>query len=306
MLGNDDKMEKLLDLLLKLVPVWIAFLAIAFGYLVYLFKKATSEFILLSKQQAEYYKERFEIVDKSTVVFRRVINQQEKEIQSLEERVKGLIDNVSENRSNAADLAIEEINSFSQSIEKILKLQETTIDLMKIGVVGPEKQSYTDSIKRMRMELKEDISKQAVTLSKRRDLSRYPIKCVNLIDSKELVKDLQKNGYTASIYEPKEPFGKSEDHLAIWLGERIPVEIACQAIVIARSRWEWLKYIVLSGDYSKPPDYIHNEIFFGGATLTVLECQVNEWTDEDFAKLQGSLSLEDLHELVRAHYKKPL
>lgn len=299
-------LEKLLELLLKLVPVWIAFLAIAFAYLIYLFKKASNEFISINKQQAAYLKDRFEVVDKSTVVFTRVIDQQEKEIKSLEQRVQGLTERVSENRSTVADLGVEEISSFSQSIEKVLKLQETTIDLMRSNTIRPESQDYADSIQHMRKELAKDLSKQVVKLSKKRDLSRYPIKCTNLIYSGELVQELKKSGFTASIHEPQRPLGKPEDHVAIWLGTRIPVEIACQAITIARSRWPWLKYIEIPGDYSDPPDYVNDELYFGGATSTVLERQHKEWTDEDFAKLQGELTLKEFHDLVRAHYVKPV
>lgn len=309
-------MEKLLDILADLVPVWVAFLAIAFGYLVYLFRKASKEFISLGEKQAEYLRDRVDVVDKATTIFSRTIDQQEKEISKLTDRLRKLDTYVDESRGVATEQAIREIKTLERTITNVAKLQEALIALLGADI------SKFPEISQLRLNIEENLQEDIPSVIRSRDLSLYRIKASNCEGARAMVEKSREHGFTASIYlgpylekesleeEEREALEKSlpvdvvSEHEAIWVGSRIPPKVAVQAISIGVKHWPFLKYVHLSSDKSpEAPDYIHSELYFGGSTATATErFHLRPWGAQDFKNLSQEMSLKEFHAYIRNFY----
>src|SRR6185437_357172 len=94
-----------LDWLAKLLPLWAVVGLVGFGYLVILLKRASDRFAELAATQATFMKERVEVVDKSTTIFQRTIEQQEKEVKRLTDQVLKLTQELQNVRTTDARLA---------------------------------------------------------------------------------------------------------------------------------------------------------------------------------------------------------
>lgn len=309
--------EKALEILASLVPLWVAFLAIAFGYLIYLFKRVSNELISLSEKQAEYLRDRVEVVDKTTNIFSRTIDQQEKEIEKLTTRLKKLDTYVDESRGLAAVQAIQEVKVLGSAIGNVAKLQETMIELLRNDI------SKLPRVSQLRTEIEENLRKDIPRAIRSRDLSLYRTDVSNVEGGRELVQKLRAMGYTAAIYftgvhrsadqEEEEkllksfPPTSSEAHQAIWLGSRVPPKVAVPAILTATKHWPFLRNVHLSEDSpDDPPDYVHSMIYFGGSTNTAtMDYRLLAWTDEDFARLDPDMNVPEFHAYVRRFYPQP-
>ena len=130
------------------------------------------------------------------------------------------------------------------------------------------------------------------------------ISVVNMFDSISLLELLKNNGFNVEIYEAdQEPLSKHSEQECIWVGSNIPPTIAVFAIKLAVSIWPHLKYIHLSNDGEEgPPDYVHNQLFFGGSTKTAKEYGIREWSIDEIAELDESMDLERFHLAIRQKY----
>lgn len=300
-------MDKVLELLRELMPAWAALATLAIGYLVYLFKKASDKFISLADKQAEYLRDRFEVVDKSTTIFSRTIEQQEKEIDKLTKQIGRLSNELEDTRRVSTERAIDELNLLAGTIHKVAQGQELLFELINRGQLSSE---ATSQITEVRAEIAENLEEEVPRAIRLRDRSIYPIKTANLEDAQALIGEFEQRGFTAEIYrvyEEADEMGDEEkdtpeNSKAIWLGSNVPSVIAVEAIEIAVRHWPFLRYVHLSAD-SSGPDYINSEIFFGGATQTAEGMyHLRPWTESDFEGLRQDMSLAELHKYVRERY----
>ncbi|GEM_PF-2243153 len=91
------------------------------------------------------------------------------------------------------------------------------------------------------------------------------------------------------------------DAQGIWLGKNVPPEIAVPAIKLAVKEWSFLRYVLLSD--SNAPDFVHDEIYFGGSTRLINSYQLKRWSDDDFNSLQPTMKPAHLHNIVKGFYK---
>jgi hypothetical protein len=133
---------------------------------------------------------------------------------------------------------------------------------------------------------------------------RFQIEIADAEDAKQVLRVLRKKGFRASIYESGLPTSHSRGQsAAIWIGYRVPASVVVPAIKAAIKVWQQLRYIHISSDSkSDPPDYIHDEIFFGGSTNTAEEYGLKPWTKAEVEGLSEGLTISELHNLVRSKY----
>lgn len=76
-------MDKVFQILQELVPIGVAALIAVSVYFFKVFKDLSDKVTKVAQQQAEYMKERVESVDKTTAIFERTVQHQEKELKRL-------------------------------------------------------------------------------------------------------------------------------------------------------------------------------------------------------------------------------
>jgi hypothetical protein len=130
----------------------------------------------------------------------------------------------------------------------------------------------------------------------------------NFDKSIKFIELLSNKGYSANIYKPQRGGIKGSleysDHETIWLGRKVNPSFATEIIKIAVNFFPHLKYIYISGDKNDvdPPDYVHNQIYVGGATSTAKGYKLKEIPTKEILKLDNSVSRERLHSFIRNYY----
>jgi hypothetical protein len=95
------------------------------------------------------------------------------------------------------------------------------------------------------------------------------------------------------------------NHEAIWIGTRVPPRVALLVIKSVLDIWSHLKYMHLSSDGTDfPPDYIHDQLYLGGATSTAKRYGLQPWSTEQIKAIPDSITIDEFHKLVRAKYAK--
>lgn len=143
-----------------------------------------------------------------------------------------------------------------------------------------------------------------------REIITHQISVSNIENAVKIVEILRSLGFNAEIYGesvPSEmlPRGnyKKIDHEAIWIGSRIPPRVVLLAIKSVIDLWPHLKYIHLSSDTaSSPPDYIHDQIYLGGATITAKEYGLQPWLPQQIKVIPDDIKIEEFHKLIRSKY----
>jgi hypothetical protein len=298
--------DKLLDTLAKLVPAGAAIAIVAFLYLVVLFKRVSDRFIELSAKQAEFLKERIEVVDKASVIFTRAIEQQEKEIHNLKGALETVSVELTQTRTTLTDRSVEEVTAIGETVRQVLRLQEATLGAIETRSDNARGAREQKALVDRSRELAELLEAAIPKLIERRDLSRHPMQFVDLEGAEALVTELQLFGFAASIYKTpvlgQDAGPKPDDHEAIWVGKRVPPDLALGAIAVVRSRWPFLKYIHISGDLDEhPPDHMHSLLFFGGATSTAKRYGLQPWLDSDISQIPTT-SVEEFRSAICTHY----
>ncbi|MFZ0785573.1 MAG: hypothetical protein WAN97_06575 [Candidatus Acidiferrales bacterium] len=133
----------------------------------------------------------------------------------------------------------------------------------------------------------------------------YSIDVTNLPGAIKVVEALRKLGLQARIYRPEDGVLEVDRsaHAAIWLGSRVPPTLAIPVIKKAVELWPHLRYIHLSTDGdTQPPEEIHDQIYIGGSTATAKRYQLGKWTGGEIQNLPDTLTIGELHALVRAKY----
>ncbi|HCE1808773.1 TPA: hypothetical protein NGS39_004459 [Vibrio parahaemolyticus] len=137
--------------------------------------------------------------------------------------------------------------------------------------------------------------------------SNFLVSLLNTPSAMALSQKLKARGYNVEIYESPSPF-TTEVHTSlsgqegIWLGSRIPAREAINAIQLVLNDWSELKYIHLSMDGGDPPDYVHEQIFFGGSNKVVERYNLKPWTLKELMNLSPEISDEEFHRKIREKY----
>jgi hypothetical protein len=134
--------------------------------------------------------------------------------------------------------------------------------------------------------------------------SEYLASLSRLPRANEVVKSLKEIGFATEVFDKcSHTDGAPENHESIWIGSRIPASAAIQSIKNVVKIWPHLKYLHLSTDGDEiPPDRIHNQIYFGGASRTARAYGLKPWTVDEIEKLQDELSQQQFHKLIREKY----
>src|ERR1051325_2724951 len=186
-------MNLFLEWLSKLMPVWAAVGLVGFGYLVILIKRASDRFLDIATAQATFMRERVDVVDKSTVIFQRTIDQQEKEVKHLTEQLSKLRVELQTVRETEARLSMSELKLISSGMERLLEAQEAIEVAVRTSVALPPSKLIND-------ELRSDIEKAI----RARDLSIYPVSVAPMPGAEEFVETMREAGFAASIYHVSE------------------------------------------------------------------------------------------------------
>lgn len=135
----------------------------------------------------------------------------------------------------------------------------------------------------------------------------FLISVVNAVGGVELVETLKNEGfnaevYTASLSEQDDVRGNLGKNEGIWIGNRVDPKYAVRAIKIAVAHWPELKYLHVSADDVEPPDYVHDQMFFGGATSAARRYGLKAWSVDELSQLDESMTMEEFHAAVRRRY----
>lgn len=125
------------------------------------------------------------------------------------------------------------------------------------------------------------------------------VSILNFPKARFLTNRLERKKYTTEIYEDEKDFGMNfKDNSAIWLGYKFPFAKAKEIILMAKEQFPHLSYIDYSNNVSKPPSYIHQQIFIGGATKTAKERGVKPLKEKDWIKLSQIETAEDFERFI--------
>lgn len=133
-----------------------------------------------------------------------------------------------------------------------------------------------------------------------------------LSGSRNFANRLRKLGYSVEVWNAPDDLSLDEDnddHSAIWLGTKVPLNVAKNVISLAYKEYPYLKYIHLSSDDKEtvPPAYVHEQIFIGGSTETAkVRYKIREFNADDFKKINDCKSIRSLHNFIRTFYQKVL
>ena len=300
--------DKLLESLAKLVPVGVAIAIVAFIYLVILFKRVSERFIELNQKQAEFLKDRVDVIDKTSVVFTRTIDQQEKEIRKLRTELDSVNVALTQTRSTLTDRSIEEVKAIGDVVQQVLKLQAATLEVVTVRQGGGSIEAHQTALLERNIAITQSLDVEIPKLVERRDFSRYRVMVTKMKGADQLVIDLSSLGLSVSVYE--RPFGNQEGERydinqqeSIWIGKHVPPEIAIPAIAVALRNWPFLKYIHISGDRgdSAPPSE-YDSLYFGGSTHTATKhFGLTPWKPTEIGQLSAT-TISDFHDTLRSHY----
>jgi hypothetical protein len=124
--------------------------------------------------------------------------------------------------------------------------------------------------------------------------------------ARKVLKAMTDLGFKTSIDKSSMDDGRDfrafEDHEAIWLGVNIPATTALTIIKKAVNVWPHLKYIHLSSDCDGPPEYVHWQIYLGGANSAAVDrYHLKPWTIEEINELEEK-DIADFHKDIRSKY----
>ncbi len=290
-------METILKVLSELIPLWAAIAVGGLAYLIILIRRTSERFLEIANKQIEFMKDRVDVVDKSTTIFERTIERQEKEVKGLNEQVARLTSQLQSTRETEARLSISELKVFESGIQQIsdsqASLQRMLLD-MKPALQPPE---IEFNIKQVRNEIAHAI--------RSRDLSRFQVTVSPIDGADEFVREINAAGFSGQVYEAHSDLESSHSaHRAIWLGERVPYDIAISIIKLAKESFPHLDFIHLSGEGGNEPMESWYEVYIGGATSSAVGfLNLLPWSDENFERLCSAQSDSELHSLVRSNYR---
>jgi hypothetical protein len=140
-------------------------------------------------------------------------------------------------------------------------------------------------------------------------IARHRVDISSIERADDVLGALRRLGFQADIYRSElqefqpEGYESKSQHAAIWVGSRVPPRVAILAIKTVVRIWPHLRYVHLSGDGpEETPDYVHDQMYFGGATSTARGYDLQRWTAEEIEAIPDDPSSGKFHELIRAKY----
>lgn len=125
-------MDTLFQLLKDILPLEIAGLIVVFLYFIKVFKDMSGEFVKISQQQAEYMKQRVESVDKTTSIYERTVQHQERDLKRMYELNDKMKQELVERKDEAVSSLDNQLNEIVKSIEEIKKDKLSNAELKKM------------------------------------------------------------------------------------------------------------------------------------------------------------------------------
>ena len=135
-----------------------------------------------------------------------------------------------------------------------------------------------------------------------------PVHVSNVPNANQLISALNDNGIEAEIYKSIAVISTAnnsvESHKAIWIGRDVNISFVKDVLKIAYENMPHLEYIHISGDLSdnNPPDYVHRQIFIGGATSTAKRYGLIPFSKSDFLALLNIKIASEFYDFIRTHY----
>ncbi len=147
-------MSELLKLLKDFLPLEIAALIVIFIYFLKVFKDISNDFVDLAKQQAEYMKERVDSVDKTTGIFERTVDHQEKDLKRLYDINEQMKQELESKKNQTVSRLDEQMDEVVRGLEDIRRdkisheeMEKLKADLAKAKADATEE--YTHAIQRL-------------------------------------------------------------------------------------------------------------------------------------------------------------
>jgi hypothetical protein len=126
----------------------------------------------------------------------------------------------------------------------------------------------------------------------------------NFANAKSFVSLLTKKNYLTKIYESSRDTSLFETHESIWVGKNIEPSEVIEVIKEAINFYPHFKYLHLSGDGGEdPPEYVHNQMYIGGATSAAKRYKVTAFSSEEVKSLSKQITKSELHKFIRKHYE---
>ncbi|MBO5450458.1 MAG: hypothetical protein J6L77_04610 [Coprococcus sp.] len=177
------------------------------------------------------------------------------------------------------------------TLAEIVQLQKKIIPAMEDSIISEDdKEDYLSNMDNFLTGAFED---EEETILKVEISPMY--KCYKFLE------ELVKQNYIADIYRfgSDKKFVSNVEHEAIWLGCKVPLDMAINVIKIAKRYYPHLKYIQLS-DYNEfSPEYVKYQIYIGGATSTAKERKLRELRESDYEKLYLFTDINDFHDYIK-------
>ena len=147
-----------------------------------------------------------------------------------------------------------------------------------------------------------------IGLSLFKQIVSTPVKVINIEGSDGVVGSLRSLGFQTELYHGTRSTKYSDDalenHESIWIGNRVSARVAVMVIKNVLKCWSHLKYIDFSSEGA--PDYVHNEIFIGGATSTAKSDGLQEWSPEEINRINDNITTLDFNKLIKSKYPKEM
>lgn len=155
-------MDKLIGLLRDMLPLEIAVLLVVFIYFLKLFKDLATDFNKIAQQQAEYMKQRVESVDKTTSIFERTVEHQERDLKRLYELNDKLKEQIEIKKEEGIERLDAQLNDVVESLEQIRqeKLPKEEFDRLKGDLEVAKRDTsakYTSMIESLASDEKQDV-----------------------------------------------------------------------------------------------------------------------------------------------------
>ena len=124
------------------------------------------------------------------------------------------------------------------------------------------------------------------------------VSVLNMPDSNKLVRILNKNGFETELNESGNVYSDLRNHKAIWLGRDFQFEKAKEVLLTAKEFYPHLQFISISNRKRRIPEFVHYQIFIGGATQTALDEGLKPLRNEDWKKIEKAENFEQLYQII--------
>ncbi len=327
--------EKITEWALAVLPGSVVLLLVVFSALCFGIWRALSKLVAVHESSLKCIDQLASINEKaiknqSTVMDDHIkLNDKLKvEIISLEKKIAAMSEEMTREKSASNELAIRETRALSAEFEKFRLAAHQTRRLIKDlssrleAIEKPVQDhsnasaNYRDRMTLQTRAITADVvdekalaeaslifKAQVTKLERKRRWSNFPLSLVPMEGASELKEKLELSDLTCSIYfsgttRSEEDFNANmfsnpEDHVGIWLGHRVPLDVIKASFPIVLQRWSFLRFIRLSTD--GVPDYVHDQILFGGAVSVVKRDDLKMISDAMFAQLLASPTLAEFH-----------